>query len=316
MTAPENTGPPVPGSLSDQDWEAVQARVPIVCVDVVPVKRNPLGAITHVGLIKRTSPFGGQEVWCQIGGRVRRSELLAEAANRHCRDALGVAAYKESDPRPGYVMQWFPDYDGSDWGSDPRKHAVSVCYLVDLPGALEAQPHSEALDFSWFPVPEGMPPPAQTWPGTHLLVERLLRSNLPTDSAAYQSLSDRSLSHDELMWQTPGLAFAGQAFLLSAALAADTPTGGRILASALSVLVSIMTVQLMAKHSALERYDKKMLHDLDEQMGYPLVHAKPPQMPGLAGLPSRVIWQWGFGIIGVASLLILVSAVTGLGWFD
>ncbi len=315
MSELEPVSDPDAGFLPVEHFEEVQARVPVVCVDLVPVLRGPLGTVTHVGLIRRTSPFDGREVWCQVGGRVRRSETLADAGNRHLVDALGVNAFAEPDPRPGCVMQWFPDRKGPRWGSDPRKHAVSLCFLIDLSGLYEVQPNGEALDFAWFPVPVGLPPADETWPGTDVLISRLLESTQPTDSAAYQSLSDRALSHDELMWQTPGLAFAGQAFLLSAALAADISTGGRILASALSVLVSLMTIQLMAKHSALEMYDKRMLHALDKELGYPLVHARPPRMGGLARWPSRQIWQWGFAIIGATSLMILISAATGLAWF-
>ena len=47
------------------------------------------------------------------------------------------------DTQPDYVHLWFPDDvtlaapEGIRFGRDPRKHAITICYRLDLLGELD-----------------------------------------------------------------------------------------------------------------------------------------------------------------------------------
>ena len=115
--------------LSETEWQAVQSMVPILCSDAVPVRR--VDGTVQVGLIQRHNPVGDAPVWCQIGGRVWRDELLTSALRRHLADALdGIEVPPEGHMQPVYVKQLLADGSAvAPWvGTDPRKHAVTLCH--------------------------------------------------------------------------------------------------------------------------------------------------------------------------------------------
>ena len=157
------------GHLSEEQLEAARAAVPIVCVDIVP-SRTTVDDHLEVGLILREMPGRDSQVWCHLGGRVRRGETLRSSLLRHLRDTLhGADVDLTDDPQPAYVMQWFPDAGPADdrrvHGHDPRQHAVALVYAVELRGEPEPRAGGEASEFRWWRLDDlvrGGPP---LWPG-------------------------------------------------------------------------------------------------------------------------------------------------------
>jgi hypothetical protein len=71
--------------------------------------------------------------------------------------------------------RWHP---GSEWtGLDPRKHAVSLCYLVAVDAVPDVRPLGEALDFQWFQWDALESMQGQLWPGTLHMLKRLAESS-------------------------------------------------------------------------------------------------------------------------------------------
>ncbi|MGE2689148.1 DUF4916 domain-containing protein [Mycolicibacterium pulveris] len=155
--------------LPDSVYAQIEQSIPITCVDFVPLQRGKCGI--EVGLILRESPFG--RVWCHLGGRVQRGETIGDAIRRHTRDTLGVDVDPGHDPQPEFVYQWFPDeltpQTGLVTGRDPRKHAISLSFIIDLDGEAP-DPQNEALDFGYFSI-ASLPNPL--WPGSEHVVRRL-----------------------------------------------------------------------------------------------------------------------------------------------
>ena len=165
--------------IDDATWAAIQASVPIVCADLIPMRR--VADRLEVGLIHRAAPFDDQPRWCQLGGRVRHGETVRAALLRHLHETLhGVSVELPADPQPDYVMQWFPDLapldgDGATYGLDPRQHAVSLCYRVELIGEPTAVDGGEGHEFRWFDAATIADELADTaWPGTLHMVRQLL----------------------------------------------------------------------------------------------------------------------------------------------
>lgn len=315
------------GYLSDDEWRLITASVPISCVDILPARIDHWGRISAIGLIRRDSPWG--EVWCHVGGRVLLDETLTEAASRHFLQTLSGAEADFLEGSPYLVNEFFRDARPGS-GHDPRKHAIASCYLALVPAGIDLQAQGqEALEFRWWPL--GGPLPDPVWPGTATMINcaEIQGGTSEGDFAAYNALSARHVSHDEMMWQTPGLAMAAMSFLLTIGLGEGNDLR-RALAAALSVLVSLVSSQLLIKHSAMQIRDAEMLLDIERRLGMPRVHERPwnlpsrtvvapghnngPRRPGrlqawLGNRRSRVWWLRSLICFGVVSAAISVQAL-------
>lgn len=169
------------GPLDDAQWRQVQQSVPILCVDVVPVRRA--ADRLQVGLIRRTFAETPDEVWCHLGGRVRYGETTDEAVQRHLIETLDLVgpfgAEVGLDPQPHHVMQWFPGTlrTAPTYGEDPRKHALSLCFALELGPDLRARAGGEGRELRWF-APADVTG-SGLWPGTaHLVAATLAGAGL------------------------------------------------------------------------------------------------------------------------------------------
>lgn len=171
------------GWLSEQQWKTATLALPIPCVDFVPVRRDSCGAIEFVGIILRDSPFNAVPTWCHLGGRVRRGETIASSIRRHADDAFGTDCPVAIPlaPRHATVFEWFPDHlapteetltETPVFGTDPRKHAISIGFIVEAEQELSVQRGGEALDFAWV-EPSELDVYAM-WPGSREFIYRLL----------------------------------------------------------------------------------------------------------------------------------------------
>ena len=85
------------------------------------------------------------------------------------------------------------------------------------------------------------------------------------EEAQYQNMANRRQTYDTLMWQTPVLSLTAQAFLFNIALDLTKGNFAQIGASALAIIVSFASIQLMAKHRCHEVKTSEWLHDFEEQ---------------------------------------------------
>lgn len=74
---------------------------------------------------------------------------------------------------------------------------------------------------------------------------------------AYQALLQRSLAEHSEMWQTPSLALAAEAFLLTIALDPQSVRWAAAPAAALATLVAAMSMQLMAVRRFNNNVDRR-----------------------------------------------------------
>lgn len=143
--------------LAAEEWGRVQQLVPIVCVDVLPLRRaaGSSDEAVEIGLIRRQTPHQGAR-WCLVGGRLLRNESLPEAICRQVMETLGPGAVVQPpvDLRPVYVAQYFSRPRVGEL-FDPRQHAVGLTYALMVSG--DVRPQGEALDFAWF-SPASLPP--------------------------------------------------------------------------------------------------------------------------------------------------------------
>ena len=155
--------------IPDEEYRLIRARVPIVCVDLLPLTYEPK---LRVGLIRRAT-YNKSYGWCLIGGAVLIDEPLDNAVTRHLRATLGnglsivpgtlrmitVAEYFRQ-PRPQSLY-------------DPRKHAVALTHVGVCTG--DATPAGEAVDFRWFRI-DSLPLSADFGFGQDRVVHSLIKA--------------------------------------------------------------------------------------------------------------------------------------------
>lgn len=119
-----------------------------------------------------------------------------------------------------------------------------------------------------------------------------------------------------------GLGLTAQAFLLTIALGAGSSRLARLIASALALVVALMSGQLMDKHRAVEEADSILLQRLEralrvESFAGALPHAKPAELVTQLGRPwgawrrasSYRIWRAGLFLFGAAAVAIFMVAL-------
>lgn len=135
------------GWLSDQEMMAVRAHLPVVYVEVVPVRVDGAGRVATVGLLLAPTPDGSISRTL-VSGRVLHGELIRDAILRHIEKDLGPLALPQLpvSPAPFTVVEYFPDPLISGF-HDPRQHAVALAFVVPVGG--DCRPSQSALDLAW-----------------------------------------------------------------------------------------------------------------------------------------------------------------------
>lgn len=144
------------GWLSDAEMGAVRAHLPVVYVEVVPVRLDGAGRITSVGLLLAPTPDGSISRTL-VSGRVLHSERIREAVLRHVEKDLGAMALPRVpvSPVPFTIAEYFPDPTVSGF-HDPRQHAVALAFVVPVDG--DCRPSQSALDLAWLSPEEAVSP--------------------------------------------------------------------------------------------------------------------------------------------------------------
>jgi hypothetical protein len=142
-TLPEDTEP---GWLSDGELAETRGRVPMLYVEALPVRVEPDGRVSSVGLLLRGSTTTGLITRTLVSGRVMHGERIRDALMRHLEKDLGPTAFPvlPVSTVPAAVAEYFP---WPDRLHDPRQHAVALAFVVPVSG--ECQPRQDALEITW-----------------------------------------------------------------------------------------------------------------------------------------------------------------------
>ena len=147
------------GWLAPEEMDAARERLPILYVDVVPVRVDEQGTVTAIGLLLRAGE-DGQIKRALVSGRVLYHERVRSALLRHLEKDLGPLALPRIPPapQPFTIAEYFPT-PGVTSFHDPRQHAVSLAYVVPVEG--DCAPQQDALELTWFTPEEARNPGVQ-----------------------------------------------------------------------------------------------------------------------------------------------------------
>ncbi|MBC9957326.1 NUDIX hydrolase family protein [Yimella sp. cx-51] len=140
--------------LSRDELRDARERLPILYVDLVPVRVDERSTVTSIGLLLRATSEGAirREL---VSGRVLYHERIRDAIMRHIEKDLGPMALPQVPlaPQPFAIAEYFPT-PGVTPFHDPRQHAVSMAHVVVVMG--DCAPSQDALDLAWLSPQEAM----------------------------------------------------------------------------------------------------------------------------------------------------------------
>lgn len=169
------------------------------------------------------------------------------------------------------------------------------------------------------------------WSLAVVLAEAPGREDGMTESSelVYQAVAARRLQWDNLLWQVPTLSLTAQAFLFTIALGPDSKLTARVVSCALSLIVTFLSVTLMARYRQGELSDAHWLEAYELEHGLTVVHGKQFKADrdngdlaaGWVGrmipiLPGFVTWVIGLGLFGLAAIAILLLSFFVPGALD
>ena len=146
------------------------------------------------------------------------------------------------------------------------------------------------------------------------------------DALVYERLMQRELEQDHMLWQTPSIALAAQAFLMTIALSPETLQWPRAGAAFLGILVAFLSLQLMAKHRFLCKQDRAQLEELEAAMNLPPIsmrrryfdgkgnyfipaeleqYSPPSRQRWLTRMSSYTLWFYGMWVFVALNAAIL-----------
>lgn len=141
--------------LSQEDLDLVRRKVPMLYVDIVPVRQDPQGQLDTIGLLLRVRNDDTvvREI---VTGRVLYQETITQAIARHIEKDLGPMALPQLplSPLPFAVGQYFPTPGNHFY--DERQHAVSLAFIVPVAGDCAAR--NDTLELSWLTPGEAQTP--------------------------------------------------------------------------------------------------------------------------------------------------------------
>ncbi len=159
--------------LSDRELRQVRSELPILYVNVVPVRTDASGKVIEVALLLRADE--GMMSRALVAGRVLFHETIRDALVRNLEKDLGLAALPRIplSPTPFAIAEYFPT-EGFGTFHDARQHAVALSYVVAIDG--ECEPSQNALDIVWITAEEAATDDvaAEMAGGQHVLLRHAL----------------------------------------------------------------------------------------------------------------------------------------------
>jgi hypothetical protein len=118
------------------------------------------------------------------------------------------------------------------------------------------------------------------------------------DLRVHEVLAQRINNWHQLLWQVPLFAFTAQAFTFTIALAPDSTRLARLMACALSLVISLVSLVTLVRQRKADRLDSKRLNAIEKRMGL----RKEERMHGKQWAKRRADmpfdWRWLDAMVG------------------
>lgn len=266
--------------LTEWQFQEVFANAPLVSIDlVVRDERNRL----LLGY-RKNSP--AQRKWFVPGGRIYKGETLDSAFGRISLEEINEQHSTDEARFIGVYSHFYATnpQDAVDCnGLSIPTHYVVLAYELCVDDRFKTPDESaQHYSFAWVAEKQTEPDSDGDWKNdVHEYVRAYFREPSQMSSKQYELLNARRDSFNNLVWQTPIVSLAAQAFLFHVILSSRVNEAAGYIACSLSLIASIGSLHLMIKHRRMEEAHAKILHDYE-------------QSHGCYGANRRFEPEWGF----------------------
>lgn len=287
-------------SLSRPDFLEIVKNTKLISIDII--LRNPHGEI----LMGKRINSPAKHKWFVPGGRIRKRELIKESLSRIIEDELELDLSGYQGILTGsydhiYLSDNFADVPGID------TEYVVIGYYVDIDFgsvSLESLPKNQHSDWAWIKEGEGDLNIHENSYAYFKLARHIL-----CDDRVYENLNRRRDSFNQLLWSAPSISLVAQSFLFSVILNNDTGTVARIISAVLAASISVVSIQLLAKHRFNEREIAIELDKIEQHSNRYRANRILAPKTWLEKQSSYWWWTvmlWLFGITAIAIIFIML----------
>jgi hypothetical protein len=118
-----------------------------------------------------------------------------------------------------------------------------------------------------------------------------------TAKESYSALSAKRIAYQQMIWQTPAIFLAAQAFLLNIAFDGKRDEFYQITCGFVASAIGFASWMLFLRHCYLERWTSRELERIENKESAYIVHVAPPEVPDdehlsqVKGIRSSVVWS-------------------------
>lgn len=272
--------------LTEEQLLQVIAVAPLVSIDLVI--RDAEARI----LMGRRVNKPAQGKWFVPGGRVYKNESLDDAFERITMAEIGLSLSRNDASLLGPFTHLYDDNFMCAEGIST--HYVVLAYELGLTKPFNMQKSKQHSEFAWFA-------PDDINPDIHKNSLEYFKHPSPIDKVQYGVLNARRDNFNNLLWQTPILSLTAQAFLFSTILSTEVSLLARQLASALSFVISLASMQLLVKHRFMEEQHAKILDRYEGARGLFRANGRFSPNTWSTRIKSHVLWAVLLGLFAVAA---------------
>jgi len=287
--------------ITDTEFKEIVKKTPLVSIDLII--RNKEGGRVLLGLRKETP---AENSWFVPGGRIKKDKKLSRAFSDIAKREIGISA-DIKDARFWGVFEHH--YKENKWEiPNMTTHYVVIAYeyiASDL--KLRSLPRRYHKDWQWMEE--------------HRIVEDLtvhentrdfFSSSYNLHPLQYPVAASYREHYNSMLWQTPAISLAAQAFLLSISFNQKIDLSFRASTSGLAFIAALSSIQLLFKHRYYEKNASILLKRYERSQhfsGFHVLHGKQgvDKQNVLTKGRSHVIWTILLGAFAGCALLILGS---------
>lgn len=308
-------------TITDEEFNSIVRLTPLVSIDLII--RNPQGEIL-LGLRKKEP---AKETWFVPGGRIRKDDDdLPAAFVRISEGELKITLELGDAEFLGPFVHRYDTNAAED--EEYGTYYIVLAYQVGLDLDTTKLPMEQHSDWKWFSLDD-----MNADCSVHKNVKDYFKdlAKIPAafddDSQAgpiqYQLVAARRQGHDAMLWQTPAISLAAQAFLFTIVLDPDTTPGTRFVVGSLAFVTALVSIHLMTKHRYFEEVDRDWLEQFEirhRASGFRRLHGKPSYPRGRKAWFVRRsaydVWRLVLWFFALAALVATFFPKWGFGWIQ
>lgn len=295
--------------ITDGQFSEIVRNTPLVSIDLIV--RDKQGGRVLLGLRKEAP---AENWWFVPGGRIKKDKKLSNAFSDIAEREIGISADIKDVRFWGVFEHHYKENKFKI--ADMTTHYVVIAFEYIAPHLkLSSLSRKYHKDWKWLEERRIV-----TDKTIHKYTRDFFIGSGNLHPVQYPVAASYREHFNSMVWQTPAISLAAQAFLLSSSFSQNISLSFKALTSGLAFIVAICSIQLLFKHRYYERNASELLKRYERTQrlsGFHILHGKLGVFPQnqLTSGRSHVIWMILLGTFAVCALVILGCILRDI-WSD